>query len=243
MNPEPRTAVILVIGDEILSGDVRDENSGFLAAELSGLGITVAEIRVVPDRREAIVAALRELSRGDDLVLVSGGIGPTHDDLTRQAVAEVLGLPVRRHPEAERLLREGFGASVTEAELSMADLPEGAELLPGLHTNVQGFRLGRLHVLPGVPHLLRDIVARLAMEWSGQGLERVELLTHLREGQVADGLRRVQDDCPEVSIGSYPFRAPEGYQLRIVLRSADPAALERARRSVDALLAEAGAGG
>ncbi len=243
MNSVPRTAIILVIGDEILSGDVRDENSGYLAAELTRLGIGVVEIRVVPDRLETIVAALGEVLRGDDLVLVSGGIGPTHDDVTRQAVAMALGVSIQRHPQAEQLLREGYGPSITEAEVAMADLPVGSDLLPGLRTQVQGFRVGNLHVMPGVPHLLRDIFARLVLEWGGTGCECVELRTNLREGQLADGLRRIQAECQEVSIGSYPFLEGDRYKLRIVLRAAEPAALEQARQSVAALLQAADSGG
>jgi molybdenum cofactor synthesis domain-containing protein len=236
--PLPSTAVILVIGDEILTGEVGEENAGFLAAGLTGLGIRVEGIRVVPDRVESIVAALEEARRGDALVLVSGGIGPTHDDVTRQAVAEALGVPCSRHPEAEERLRQAFGSSITEAELTMADLPEGARLLTGLRSRVYGFGFENLCVLPGVPHLLRDIFARLAEEWGGSGPMRAELVTTLREGRIAEDLRDVQNRWPEVAVGSYPFRSDEGYRLRIVLRSSCEESLAAARSRVETLLAE-----
>ena len=235
----PESAVIVIIGDEILSGDVQDVNSCFLAGGLTRLGIRVDQIRVVADGMEAIVDALGDAMRTDGLIMVSGGIGPTHDDLTRQAVAEVLGVPCRRHPGAERMLRDGYGDSITEAELSMADLPEGSELLPGLRTAVHGFRVAQMHVMPGVPHLLQDIFERLAEEWGGSALEKVEILTDLREGHAADALRRIQADWPDVSIGSYPYLDGERYKLRIVLHAASRDSLEQVRALVEEFIASA----
>jgi molybdopterin-biosynthesis enzyme MoeA-like protein len=237
----PERARILIVGDEILSGEVCDRNAAFLAAGLTALGARVEEIRFVPDRRTVIVRALGDLlandGDGDGMVLVAGGIGPTHDDVTREAVAESLGAACCRHPEAERRLREGYGPSITEAEVAMADLPAGATLLSGLRTGVFGFACGRLLVLPGVPHLLEDIFHALEAAWRGGAApRRVELLTALREGHVADGLRTLQECHPGVAIGSYPYRTGDGYRLRIVLRSADGAALEAARSAVEALI-------
>jgi len=234
-----RTAAILIVGDEILSGEVADENAAYIARRLTALGLRVEEIRVVPDRMAAIVAALEEARAGHDLVFVTGGIGPTHDDMTRQAVAEVLAVECARHPEAESRLRTGYGQVITESELTMADLPRGSHLLLGTRTGAFGFGVGPYHVLPGIPALLRDILDHMTAEWEPAAYFRDEIVTRLREGHLADGLRAIQDAVPAVAIGSYPVKTADGYRVRIVLRARDEASLARVRDQVSALIAAA----
>lgn len=232
----PRTAFIVIVGDEILSGEVVDENAAYLARKLTGLGIRVAGMRVVPDTLEGIVAAVREAEAAAEVVFVSGGIGPTHDDLTREAVAAAFGVACERHREAEGRLRQGYGTVITEAELAMADLPQGARILPGVRPGVYGFGVDRVNVLPGIPALLREIFDQLIESWEPAAYFREEMVTRLREGNLADALRGIQAEHPEVAIGSYPVRTDEGYRVRIVLRGRDRAELERARARVAELL-------
>jgi molybdenum cofactor synthesis domain-containing protein len=233
-----RTAFILIIGDEILSGEVVDENAAHIARKLTGLGVRVIGVRVVPDQMAAIVGALGEATAEAEFVFATGGIGPTHDDLTRQAVAEACGVPCKRHAEAEQRLRQGYGTAITESELEMADLPEGSRLFYGSRTGAFGFGVDQVYVLPGIPALFRDIFDNLVEDWEVSDYFRDEMITHLREGHVADGLRAIQTEHPGVMIGSYPIKTEDGYRLRIVLRARDRRALARARERVDTLVEE-----
>ncbi len=241
MATSPRTAFILIIGDEILRGEVSDENASYLARQLTALGIQVVGMQVVPDRIEAIVAAIGQATAEAEVVFLSGGIGPTHDDLTRQAVAQAFGRISERHAEAEARLRQGYGSGITAAELAMADLPVSARLLLGRRTGAFGFAVEGVHVLPGVPLLLREIFDHLIESWEPAAYFREEVVTHFREGNLADGLRRIQEEHPAVAIGSYPVRTAEGHRVKIVLRSSDREALEHARARVRELV-EGGVG-
>jgi molybdenum cofactor synthesis domain-containing protein len=238
MAPSPRSASILIIGDEILSGEVGDENASYLARHLTAIGVRVVGMRVVPDRMSAIVNGLKQASAEADAVFVSGGIGPTHDDLTRQAVAEAMGRGCERHAEAEARLRSGYGSGLTTAELSMADLPGGARLLIGRRSGAFGFGVERVHVLPGVPVLLREIFDHVIEDWEPAAYYREEMATRFREGNLADALRKIQHEHPAVAIGSYPVRTPEGHRVKIVLRTGDREALARARARVLELIDE-----
>lgn len=237
-----RTAYILIVGDEILSGEVDDENAAYIARRLTVLGVRVRGIRVVPDAMAAIVTALHEARGEADLVFVTGGIGPTHDDMTRQAVAGALSVECTRHAEAESRLRSGYGQVITDSELTMADLPAGSHLLVGTRTGAFGFGAGPYRVLPGIPALLRDILDHLTADWEPADYFCDEIVTRLREGHLADGLRTIQDAFPAVAIGSYPVKTAEGYRVRIVLRARDRAPLARARERVSALIAAGEAG-
>lgn len=234
----PRTASILIVGDEILSGEVADENAVHIARRLTELGIRVTGMRVIPDRLTVITTALREAMGEAETVFVTGGIGPTHDDMTRQAVAGACGVPCVRHAGAEECLRRGYGPAITESELEMADLPEGSRLFHGLRTGAFGFGVGQVHVLPGIPVLFRDIFDHLVEKWERSDYFREELVTSLREGHVAEGLRAIQTEYPGVAIGSYPVRTEDGYRVRIVLRGRDRETLAGARARVGTLVGE-----
>jgi molybdenum cofactor synthesis domain-containing protein len=218
------TARIVIIGNEVLSGEVPDGNIHFLARRLTELGTRVRSVEVVPDDDDAIVAALRAgLSENGTRILATGGIGPTHDDRTRAAVAAALGVPLERHPEAEECLRAGYGPCITPAELGMAFLPRGSRLVIGRRTGVAGFVAGPVHVFPGVPDLLVDVFETLAPEFAGRPEHRVEILSPLKEGDFAPELTRVAGEFPDVAIGSYPVRIDGRWQVRLILRGADPA--------------------
>ena len=218
-----KTAGILIVGDEVLSGEVRDENGPWLLARLAALGSRVVRVGIVPDKKEEIVQELRRLRGAADAVLVSGGIGPTHDDVTRPAVAEALGVPLEVHAEAEARVRQWYGDRTTPAELSMALLPRGARVLRGARTNTLGFAAGGVYVMPGVPFLLRDILEGCAPEFAGASLHREEIHTTLREGEIAPDLTLIPGRALDVAIGSYPVMDDEGrWTTRIVVRSTDP---------------------
>ncbi len=217
-----KTAGILIVGDEVLSGEVRDENGPWLIARLSGLGTRVVRMAVVPDREAAIVEELKRLRADADAVLVSGGIGPTHDDVTRQAVAAALGVPLTEHPDAVRRVEAWYAGQVTPAERAMALLPKGARVLEGPKTKTLGFAVAGLYVLPGVPFLLRDLVDGAAADFAGPPLLREVIHTDLREGEIADDLTRIQASALDVAIGSYPTLGTDGrWRTRIVVRSED----------------------
>lgn len=234
-----RTLGLLVVGDEILAGEVRDLNGPYLLDRARALGLPVVMVVTVPDDAEAVAEALELLCARAGTVIVSGGIGPTHDDVTRQAVAAVLGVGLERHAEAARRLRGFYGEEATAADLSMADLPVGAELVEGLRTSAFGFSCGEFVVLPGVPSLYADLVDGLAASWGGSPLARAEVVTPHREGEIAPVLTRVQDEAPDVSIGSYPELEAGRWHVRVVVRGADPERVEAIRAQLAGELARA----
>ena len=227
-----RAAAILIVGDEVLSGEVRDENGPFLLARLSAGGARVVRMAAVRDVLDEIADEIRRMRAVADVVLVTGGIGPTHDDLTRPAVAAALGVPLERLPAAEAHVRRWYADATTEAELSMADLPRGSRLVAGARTSALGFAVSGVYVFPGVPFLLRDLVDGCASEFTGEPLHRAEVVTDLREGELADALTAIQAHALDTAIGSYPSLDREGvWRTRIVVRCAD-------RARADAVAAE-----
>jgi molybdenum cofactor synthesis domain-containing protein len=218
-----KTAALLIVGDEVLAGEVSDANGPYLVERLTAFGTRVVRIVTVPDRETDIVAELTHLRAMADAVLVSGGIGPTHDDLTRPCVAAALGIPLEPHEEATARIRRWYGDRTTDAELSMSFLPRGSRLLSGVKTGTFGFAVASVYVMPGVPALLRDIVEGLADEFRGPPLSREEVNTDLREGEIADDLTRIQAHALDVAIGSYPHLHARGHwTTKVVVRSTDP---------------------
>lgn len=213
-----RTASVLIVGDEILSGEIRDENGPFVVQRLAGAGVRVVRIVTCPDREEDVVAELSRLRALSDAVVVSGGIGPTHDDITRAAIARALGVALTRHAQAEQRLRAHFGASVSAADLEMAQLPYGSRLVIGPGTGTFGFTLAGVYGCPGVPFLLRDLMEAILPDFSGVPLVKSELRTDLGEGRIAPVLAAAQRESPDVAIGSYPVMDAGAWYVRIVLR-------------------------
>ncbi len=203
------TAAVLVIGDEILSGRTQDKNVAQIATWLDAQGIRLREVRIVPDVEAEIVDALNAIRARYDYVFTTGGIGPTHDDITVDAVAKALGVGVIIHPAARAILERYYtarGSELTEARLRMARTPDGAELIPNRMSGAPGIRIGNLFVMAGVPHITAGMLDALTGELEGGA----PLVAHTigawaPESEIADLLRQGEKDHPGVAIGSYPF--------------------------------------
>ncbi len=241
---ENPTAAVLVIGDEILSGQVQDTNSGEIARFLAGLGIDVREIRVVADELEAIAEAVNALRERHDHVITTGGIGPTHDDVTTDAVARAFRVGVVEHPEAAARLRaflRARGRKENAARMRMARVPEGAQLIDNPISAAPGYRIGNVFVLAGVPRVMRAMLESLAPHLKrGAPMRQRVLQAEVPEGELGEELAQIAQRHPQVAIGSYPsFEGPvqnPRMSVRVVLRSGDETALERAAGEVRALL-------
>ena len=237
------TAGLLVIGDEILSGRTQDRNIAQIAGWLNLQGIRLAEVRVVPDVLERIAAAANALRRENDYLFTTGGIGPTHDDITVDAIAAALGVRVVVHPKAQAAL-EAYYASrggVTEARLRMARVPEGAELIENRMSGAPGIRVGNIFLLAGVPHIATLMLEALAGKLAGgRPLLSVTIGCWVAESEVADILRTTEAAHEGCQIGSYPFFREGRVGANFVLRGTDPAALEACRADLVARLKATG---
>ena len=217
------TAGLVVIGDEILSGRTHDKNIAQVASWLQVQGIRLSEVRVVPDVVERIVAAVDALREGYDYLFTTGGIGPTHDDITVDAVAEALGVPVVIHPQARAILEKYYAdkpGGLTEARLRMARVPEGAELIPNRMSGAPGIKLGNVHLMAGVPHITAGMLDALTGTLEGGApllSETVGCWTP--ESEVADILRQVEKAHDQCQIGSYPFFREGRVGANFVVRS------------------------
>lgn len=231
------TAALVVIGDEILSGRTQDANLQYLALWLNREGIRLKEARVVPDDAGAIGAAVQALLAAHDYVFTTGGIGPTHDDITVDAVAAALGVGVVCHPQAVRILEDYYGGQLTEARLRMARVPEGAELVDNPETGAPGIRIGRLFLMAGVPKItegmLRGLEGRLA---GGRPMLSRAVGAWTQESRVAVLLARVQGEHAGVQVGSYPFWRDGRSGANFVLRSVDRARLDAAAEALKTAL-------
>ena len=236
------TAAVLLIGDEILSGRTKDKNLGFLADYLTALGIDLKEARVVADVEDEIVAAVNALRARYTYVFTTGGIGPTHDDITADAVAKAFGVAIEHDPKAVGILLSYFkeiGREPNEARLRMARMPVGATLIDNPVSKAPGFQMGNVFVMAGVPKIMNammeDVAKRLTKGVPMQS-RSIEFLGG--EGDVAKPLGDIQKAYPGVVIGSYPFQAADGFATNLVLRSRDEGALEQALSAVKAMADE-----
>ncbi len=236
------TAALLVIGDEILSGRTRDANLPFLAGRLNEHGIRLREARVVPDDEAEIVAAVDALRRRYDYVFTSGGIGPTHDDITAASIAKAFGRPLVRHPEAVRRLEAYYPpGQLNAARLRMTEMPEGADPIDNPISAAPGFRIENVFVLAGVPVILQAMVDGLAPGLAGGTPVRSRTITcALAEGTLAEGLTAIQQRHAAVAIGSYPYFRAGMIATSLVLRGTDPVALAAAAEEVGALIRSLG---
>jgi len=232
MNP---TAAILLIGDEILSGRTKDSNGNHLAKRLAEVGIDLLEIRVVPDEHEVIVAALNALRGAHTHVFTSGGIGPTHDDITADAIAAAFGVGIGVRDDARAILATNYDnpADLNEMRLRMARIPDGARLIDNPISKAPGFSLGNVHVMAGVPVIFEAMVAGLLPSLTGGApLRSISVRVDRPEGAVAAGLADIAARFPLVSIGSYPFVTESGFGTNIVARGADAALLAAAEAEI-----------
>jgi molybdenum cofactor synthesis domain-containing protein len=228
MPPENPTAAILLIGNEILSGKVEDENARFLTRELRALGVSLRRIEVVPDVIDDIVASVRAMSPRFDHVFTSGGVGPTHDDVTLHAVAEAFAMDVVRHPELEALLRAGYGDRLHERDLRMADVPAGTRLEYGPGGPRGEARapwpvvvVRNVWVLPGVPSIFRRKFEAVRELFRAGPIHGRALFSRAGEGTIAGALDEAVAAFPEVEIGSYPHPEARDYRVKITIDGRD----------------------
>lgn len=240
-DPQIVTAAVVIIGNEILSGRTEDKNLHYIAAKLTAIGVRLIEARVVGDTEQAIVAALDACRTKYDYVFTTGGIGPTHDDITCDAVAKAMGRRVVRHPDAERKLRAYLGDRVNEARLRMANVPEGAELIENAVSVAPGFRIENVFVLAGVPAVMRAMMDEIASRLrAGARMLSVAVSAFIAEGDVAAGLEAIQKRYPDFDIGSYPFFRGGKFGTSLVVRGIDPARVEAARAEIEKLVLSLG---
>ncbi|WP_372886222.1 competence/damage-inducible protein A [Shimia sp.] len=229
--PNP-TAAMLVIGDEILSGRTQDANMHYLAGELTKRGITLAEVRIVGDQRDDIVEAVRALARRHDTVFTSGGIGPTHDDITADCIAAAFERHIDVRDDARRLLEEHYknsGLDLNAARLRMARIPDGATLIDNPVSVAPGFTVENVHVMAGVPAVFQAMVASVLPGLTGGApLLSQSLRIDRGEGDIAEPLGQLAARFPDLSIGSYPFQKNGAFGANIVIRGTDGARIDAA---------------
>lgn len=238
------SAALILIGNELLSGRTQDANLSHLAQRLGEVGISLVEARVIPDVEEKIIATVNELRQRVTYVFTTGGIGPTHDDITAECIAKAFDVPLIRHPEAERRLREYFesrGVEVNEARLRMANTPEGAELIANQISVAPGFSIGNVFVMAGVPKVMQVMVEEILPRLEhGVPISSATVVCDLPEGSVAMGLREIQSKYVDLSIGSYPGRANTGYRVSLVVRGADSEQVAAAAIDIESLVHDLG---
>lgn len=236
------TACVIIIGNEILSGRTQDANLAYLSKALNAVGIRVMEARVVRDDEAAIVEAVNACRAAWDHVFTTGGIGPTHDDITAGCIARAFGVPVVRHPGAVELLTRYYAAAdLNEARLKMAEVPEGATLIDNPVSSAPGFQIGNVYVLPGVPRILQAMVDGLAARLKGgEPVLSRTISAYTTESGIALALTAVQDRHPATEIGSYPFVRAGRFGVSLVVRATDPVQLDDAAEAVAAMLRDAG---
>jgi len=241
-SPETVTAALVVIGEEILSGRTRDENIGYIAAYLTRVGIALREVRVVADVEDEIVAAVNALRRRFTYVLTTGGIGPTHDDVTTDAIAKAFGVSADVRDDAVAAMRLQYTEEdLTPARLRMARIPEGAELIHNAVSRAPGYRLENVIVMAGVPRIMQvmldEVMPRLA---KGRPMLARAVRVDAPEGDVAPPLAALQAAHPEVQMGSYPFFEHRRFGTYVVLRTTDEGSLDQALRALWEVIAKEG---
>ena len=239
------TAAVLVIGDEILSGRTKDKNIGYIADHMTAIGIQLKEVRVVPDEEAEIVAAVNVLRARYTYVFTTGGIGPTHDDITSDCVAKAFGVAIDVDPRALAIMKPAYekrGLEMTPARLRMARLPEGSELVQNSISTAPGFKIGNVIVMAGIPNIMQVMLDAVTPQLkTGRKMlsDTIELMRP--EGEIADMFGAHQKEFPDVSMGSYPFtREAKVFGTHLVLRSTSPERLAEAMAGLKAKLAAMG---
>lgn len=236
------TAAILIIGNEILSGRTQDANTQFIAQRLAALGVRLQEVRVVPDIPERIVRGVNELRAAYDILLTTGGIGPTHDDITSECIAAAFGVPWEIHAETDRDMQAQMGDRYNAARQRMATMPRGAIPIKSEASIAPGFSIGNVHVMAGVPRIMQSMMQTLE-----QSLPRGEAIkmgsvygVGVLEGSIAEGLEAIQMRFPQLDIGSYPFKRDGKWGVALVAKGTDLPAIEAATRDSTALILSQG---
>jgi molybdenum cofactor synthesis domain-containing protein len=237
------TACLLVIGNEVLSGRTQDANIKHIATRLGELGIPLREVRIIPDDAAMIIATINEVRARYDHVFTTGGIGPTHDDITSECVAAAFGVPWEPHPEAwSRMERAYKPGEFNAARRRMATMPRGATLIDNPISTAPGFTIGNVHVMAGVPVIMRAMFENVAPLLKGGAPIRSEAVhvARLGEGVLAHGLGDIQMRYPELELGSYPFYRPSGNGVAVVAKGTDTARIAAALGEVSHLIIELG---
>jgi molybdenum cofactor synthesis domain-containing protein len=241
---EGPTAAILVIGDEILSGRTQDTNTNYIAKFLGSLGIDLKEARVVPDIEDEIVAALNALRTRYTYVFTTGGIGPTHDDITADAVAKAFGVGIDYHPEALAMLAARYAnpADFNDMRKRMARIPLTAELVKNTASTAPGFRIGNVFVMAGVPMIMRAMLEDIEPRLERGALVHAQTVqARIGEGKIAAGLQAIQREFPDLALGSYPYYREDGFGVQLVARGRDAAQVEAAAQAIESLIRSEGA--
>ena len=232
------TACVLIIGNEILSGRTQDTNLAYIATGLNEVGVTLREARVIPDIAEVIIATVNEMRAKYDYVFTTGGIGPTHDDITSECVAKAFGVKWTLHPEAHKIFLDHYKpGDLNEARLRMAHTPEGAALIRNPVSRAPGFRMGNVFVMAGIPRVMQGMFDSIKHDLQGgRPMLSRTVSCHLPEGIIAKGLGEIQSRYADLDIGSYPFYRRGEFGTSLVLRGRDPALLAAGTEEVVALV-------
>lgn len=233
------TAAAIIIGNEILSGRTQDKNVKYMAEKLGGVGVRLAEVRIIPDIEGTIVQTINDMRAQVDYVFTSGGIGPTHDDITAESIAKAFSVPLVQNQEAYDILLSHYKKKeeLTEARLKMAMIPEGAELISNPVSGAPGFNIGNVYVLAGVPRIMQAMLDSVVPTLKGGALVLSKTVeAPFPESKIADALGTIQKKFPDIDIGSYPQYIEGKHAVNVVLRSIDQAIIEQAKSEVQALI-------
>ncbi|MBZ5498700.1 MAG: competence/damage-inducible protein A [Acidobacteriia bacterium] len=231
-----KTAAVVIIGNEILTGKTEDQNASYLTHELHGLGVALRRISTIPDDEEEIAATVRDCAAKFDYVFTSGGVGPTHDDVTIVGIAKAFGRGIMRHPGLVAVIHDYFGSRVDEARLRMADAPEGSELIYSATTRWPVMAIENVYILPGVPEIFRAKFAAIRERFRATPFHTAVVFTREDEFDIASRLNQVAAMNPRVAVGSYPNFESEDYRVKITVEANEAEAVERARALLIKLL-------
>ena len=238
MSSNQKSAGVVVIGNEILSGRTQDLNISYIGKKLEGLGIILSEVTIIPDIENDIENKIKEYSEKYDYVFTTGGIGPTHDDITTASIAKAFNVNLVRNKDAVNQMEKHYQSSkLSEARLKMADVPEGAILINNIVSGAPAFKIKNVFVLAGVPEIMRSMFDSLIEHLvSGPPILTASVCTNLTESKLASGLTEIQEECKVVSIGSYPFFKQGNLGVNIVLRSTDEDLLLNQHKLIEELV-------
>lgn len=235
-------AALIIIGNEILSGRTEDKNINHIAQKLEARGVTLTEARVIPDREDRIIETIHAFQKEVDYIFTTGGIGPTHDDITTESVAKALGVELEQNQDAYEALDDHYGPeNLTEARLKMTMVPVGAKLIPNPVSAAPGFVLDNVFVMAGVPQIMRAMLDHVLDNLKGGAvIHSNTLIARIPESAIAGELAEIQKKWPQIEIGSYPNFSRKDFGVSVVLRSIDEAAIDEASVEVDALIKSKG---
>jgi molybdenum cofactor synthesis domain-containing protein len=239
-NKNLKTAATIIIGNEILSGRTQDQNISYLGKELEKLGIVLDEVIIIPDVEQTIIDKIKHYSDNYDYVFTTGGIGPTHDDITTESIAKAFNVKALRNPEAVAIMEQYYEPGMlTEARLKMADIPEGASLIDNPVSGAPAYQINNIFVLAGVPSIMQGMFQSLVNRLiGGPPILTASICTNLTESKLAEGMTNIQNECEEVSIGSYPYFKRGELGVNIVLRSTDKTLLCKQLDLIEVLINE-----